>query len=55
MKQEKQQYSSPRLTVVEFATERGFAESPETLSINTGSYAVFEVGENRQEVSGSIW
>lgn len=55
MKQEKQQYLSPQLTVVVFAAERGFANSLQTLPIETHASAVFEVGENRSEVAGSIW
>lgn len=59
MKQEKQQYLSPQLTVVEFAAERGFAgsggQSVTVLAMgDPQSGSRFKAGDDRQ-FGGSIW
>ncbi|MDY6371382.1 MAG: hypothetical protein SPL12_03670 [Bacteroidales bacterium] len=58
MKQEKrkQSYQPPQLTVVTFATERGFAASKTFQSAEQGSFNRhnFSVGDERSD-QGSLW
>lgn len=59
MKQEKQQYLSPQLTVVFFATERGFAQTTRAKLGSTADFfsssSDFSVGESRTDGETSIW